>query len=155
MTWPDYIVIVLVIGVGLAESRRGFVTAFFDLLGVVITVEIAGAVYRQIASPSLSYTWSYIVCVLIGVVVIAGATSLLKRQTQMDIGSFDTALAGLLGVFSALALAHATYGAVVIQYGMNHEIYAGSALAGQIYELNGIHGFLAFMGKIGTTEVAQ
>lgn len=156
MTWPDFIVIVLCILLGILEAQRGFVVAFLDMLGVLLTVEIAPAAYMNLTrSGSLSHVAAYLICIGIGIAITATATTLLRRQTQFDIGSFDSALAGLFGIITALILSHAVYGAVVLGYGMASPVYANSAFAAQIYELRGVHGFLGFMGKIGTTEIAK
>lgn len=156
MTWPDFIVIVLCILIGVAEAQRGFVVAFLDMLGVLLTVEIAPAVYLNLtASGTLSPSTAYLICIGVGTAITATATTLLKRQTQFDIGSFDSALGGLFGIVVALILSHAMYGALVLAYGMGSYVYARSAFAGQIYELRAVHGFLSFMSKIGTTEIAK
>jgi uncharacterized membrane protein required for colicin V production len=155
MTWPDYVVIGLCIVLGMVQSRRGFLPAVADLAGCVLIVQIAPLFYHRFASESLSYAGAYLITVISAVVVLAVLTSLLKRYTQYDIGSFDGPLAGVAGIITALVLSHAMYGAVILAYGMNSEIYQGSAFAGQIYELQGWRGFLGFMSKVGTTDIAQ
>lgn len=155
MTWPDFLVIGLCVAMAIIESNRGFVPAFFGMIGAVLTVEIAPSVYTKLLSPSISYASAYIIAVLIGLVVVAVVTILLKRYAPTDIGSFDSPLAGLIGIFTALVIGHAIYGAVILGYGgKTADVYANSALAGQIYDLNGVHGFLDFMGRIGTTDIA-
>lgn len=156
MTWPDFVTIGLCILLGIVESKRGFVPAFFAMIGVIITIEIAAATYTSLVSPSLSYASAYLLVVLIGVVVVAALTILLKRYAPTDIGSFDSSLAGLIGIVTGLVLAHAMFGAIILAYGSKlAPVYANSALAGQVYELRAYHGFLDFMGRIGTTDVAR
>lgn len=155
MTWPDFAAIGLCIAMGIVESKRGFLPAISALLGAVLVVQIAGSTYRQLF-PGLSYASAYTVTVLIGFAIVAVLTILLKRYVPTDIGSFDSPLAGIIGIFTGLVMAHAMYGAVILGYGgQNAPVYANSALAGQIYELNGWHGFLDFMGRIGSTDVAE
>lgn len=155
MTWPDYAAIGLCIVMAIVESKRGFVPAFCALLGAILVVQIAGSAYRQLF-PGLPYATAYIVTVLIGFAIVATLTILLKRYAPTDIGSFDSPLGGVIGVFTALVMAHAMYGAVILAYGgQTAPVYANSALAGQIYELKGWHGFLDFMGRIGSTDVAK
>ncbi len=155
MTWPDLIVIVLCILLGILEAQRGFIVAFLDMLGVFLTVEIAPAAYLNLTrSGSLSNVAAYLICIGIGVAITAIVTTLLKRQTQFDIGSFDSALGGIFGIIIALFLSHAMYGALILAYGAQNPVYANSAFAPQIFELQGLKGFLRFMGKIGTTEIA-
>lgn len=156
MTWPDFVTIGLCVVMAIVESKRGFVPAFLAMIGVVLTVQIAGTSYRHLF-PGMSLASAYVVTVLIGVVIVAVATILVKRYAPTDIGSFDSPLAGLVGVFTGLVLSHVLYGAVILgsRGGMQAPVYAHSALAGQIYELNGIHGFLNFMGRIGSSDVAQ
>jgi len=157
MTWPDFVVIVLCIALGLVESKRGFVVAFFDMIGCVLIVEISGSTYQRFVSPSMSYAGAYVMCVVIGIVVIGALTTVLQRQTRMDIGSFDNSLAGALGIVCALILSHAMYGAVILAEprGMQSAVYQGSAFAGQIYELRTWHSFMGFMGRVGTADVAK
>lgn len=155
MTWPDFVVIGLCIVLGMVQSRRGFLPAVADLAGCVLIIQIAPLFYLKFVSESLSYAGAYLLTVCIAVVVLAVITSLLKRYTQYDIGSFDSPLAGVAGIVAALVLSHAMYGAVILAQGTNSAVYAGSAFAGQIYELQGWRGFLEFMSKIGTTDIAQ
>jgi hypothetical protein len=155
MTWPDVVVIALCILLGVLESKRGFVVAICDMLGAILVVGVAGGIYLGFVSPSMSYCAAYLTCVGVGVVIVGVATTLLKRQAQTDIGSFDNSLASLLGVVSALVLSHALYGAVILAYGRQSPEYAGSGFAGQIYDLNAWHGFMGFMGKIGTTDIVK
>jgi hypothetical protein len=156
MTWPDIVTIGLCIVMGIVESKRGFVPAFFAMVGAVLTVEIAGSSYRRLVSPSLSYASAYAVAVLIGFAIAAVVTILFKRFAPTDIGSFDSPLGGLIGVFTALVMAHALFGVVILASGGRAApAYANSLLAGQIYDLNGIHGFLNFMARIGSTSIAE
>lgn len=155
MTWPDFVTIGLCVVLAIVESKRGFVPAFFGLVGAVLTVEIAGSSYRHLF-PGLSYVSAYLATVLIGFVIVAILTILLKRYAPTDIGSFDSPLAGIIGIVTGLVMAHALYGAVILgSGGMNAPAYANSALGAQVYELRGWHGFLDFMGRIGSTKVAE
>lgn len=156
MTWPDFVTIGLCIALGILESRRGFVPAFFAMIGMILTVEIAGASYTRLVSPSISYLAAYVIAITIGTVVVAISTTLIQRYAPTDIGSFDNSLGGLIGIFTGLVIAHALYGAVILGYGSKAaEVYAHSALAGQIYELRSVHSFLDFMSRIGTTSLAE
>ena len=157
MTWPDFVTIGLCLVMGIVESKRGFVSALFAMIGAILTVEIAPVIYHKFHSPSVSWASAYLIAVLIGFTVTAVVTIVLKRYAPTDIGSFDSPLGGALGVFTALVMAHAMFGAIVLGYadGKLAPVYANSALAGQIYELNGVHGFLHFMATIGSTEAAN
>lgn len=157
MTWPDFVTIGLCVAMGTIESRRGFVPAFFALVGAVLTVEIAGSAYTRLVSPGVSYCSAYVIAILIGFAITAVLTVLLKRYAPTDIGSFDSPLAGLLGIVTGLVMAHALYGAVILGYqgGRDAVVYANSAFAGQVYELRGWHGFLDFMSRVGTSRVAE
>jgi hypothetical protein len=156
MTWPDFVTIGLCIALGIVESKRGFVPAALAMIGAVLVVEIAGSAYRALF-PGLTYATAYSVTVLIGLIVVAVLTSLLKRYAPTDIGSFDSPLAGLMGVISALIVAHALYGAVILAApgGMAAPVYANSAFGPQLYELSGWHAFMDFMGRIGSTNAAE
>lgn len=156
MTWPDFVTIGLCIALAIVESKRGFVPAFLAMLGAVVTVEIAGSAYRALF-PGLSYAAGYSTTALIGFAIVAILTVLVKRYAPTDIGSFDSPLAGVLGIVTALVMAHALYGAIILgsPAGMNAPAYANSGLGGQVYELRGWHGFLDFMARIGSTDVAR
>lgn len=155
MTWPDFITIGLCIVMGIAESKRGFVPAFFAMVGSVLVVELAGPAYRQLF-PGLTYATGYAVTVIIGFAIVAVLTILLKRYAPTDIGSFDSPLGGVMGIITALVMAHAMYGTVILASpgGMTAPVYANSALGASIYELRGWHAFLDFMSRIGSTNVA-
>jgi hypothetical protein len=156
MTWPDFVTIGLCIVMGMVESKRGFVPAFFAMVGAILTVEIASGAYRSLF-PGLTYCQGYVATVLIGFVIVGVATFLLKRYAPTDIGSFDSPLAGVAGIVTGIVIAHAMYGAVILGYagGTQAPVYANSAFAGSIYELRGWHGFMNFMGRVGTTRVAE
>jgi preprotein translocase subunit SecG len=156
MTWPDFVAIGLCIAMGIVESKRGFVPAFFALVGAVLVVEMAGPAYRSLF-PGMSYCAGYATTVLIGFAIVAILTILLKRYAPTDIGAFDSPLAGIIGAFTGLVMAHALYGIVILgsPQGMNAAVYANSGLGAQIYELRGWHGFLDFMGRIGSSHVAE
>jgi hypothetical protein len=47
------------------------------------------------------------------------------------------------------------YGALILAFGRQAPVLAESAFIGQIYDLNAVHSFLGFMGRVGTTEVAR
>lgn len=157
MTWPDFVTIGLCIVMGIVESKRGFVPAFCAMIGAVLTVGIAASTYTNLVSPSLTYCSAYVVAILIGFVIVAVLTILLKRYAPTDIGSFDSPLAGIIGIFTGLIMAHALYGAVILGYhgGQTAPVYANSAFAGQVYELRSWHAFMDFMGRVGTTRVAE
>ncbi|MBU0606516.1 MAG: hypothetical protein KKI08_01465 [Armatimonadetes bacterium] len=155
MTWPDFVTIGLCIALGIVESKRGFVPAALAMIGLVLVIEIAGASYRSLF-PGMSYAGGYATTVIIGIVIVAILTVLVKRYAPTDIGSFDSPLAGVLGIVSALIIAHALYGAVILSspQGMNAPVYANSAFGASLYELRGWHAFLDFMGRIGSSDVA-
>ena len=100
MTWPDFVTIGLCTALGISESKRGFVPAFMAMIGAILVVEIAGPMYRSLF-PGLTYVTAYSVTVVIGLIVVGVLTSLLMRYAPTDIGSFDSPLAGVLGVVSA------------------------------------------------------
>jgi len=156
MTWPDFVTIGLCIVMAIVESKRGFVPAFLAMLGAVLVVEIAGTAYRSLF-PGLSLAAAYSTTVIIGFAIVAILTILLKRYAPTDIGSFDSPLAGVMGIVTALIMAHALYGVVILSSpaGMSAPVYANSGLGAQVYELRGWHGFLDFMGRIGSTDVAR
>jgi hypothetical protein len=156
MTWPDFVTIGLCIVMAIVESKRGFVPALLAVVGAALVVETAGSAYRSLF-PGLSYSAGYAATVIIGLAIVAVLTILLKRYAPTDIGSFDSPLGGVLGIVTALIMAHALYGAVILSssQGMNTPAYANSGLGAQIYELQGWRGFLDFMARIGSTDVAR
>lgn len=153
MTWPDFVTIGLCILLAFVESKRGFVASLLDMIGAVLVLEVAASAYWHMHS--LSYVSAYLLLIGLGILIVAVATTLFKRYTEMDIGALDSSLAGLLGIFTGLLLAHAMYGAVILAYGRNAQVYRGSLLAGQVYDLNAVHSFLRFMGRIGSANIAS
>jgi uncharacterized membrane protein required for colicin V production len=156
MTWPDFVAIGLCLVMGVVESKRGFVPAFCAMIGVLLTVEIAGSTYQHLVSPSLSYASAYVVAVLIGLVVVGIVTVLIQRYAPTDIGSFDSSMGGLIGIFTGLLMSHAMYGAVILAAGgETAPVFAHSALGRQIYDLDGVHAFLDFMHHLGGSDVTD
>jgi len=156
MTWPDFVTIGLCIVMGIVESKRGFVPAFFAMVGAVLVVEVAGPTYRGLF-PGLTFASGYAATVLIGFAIVAVLTILLKRYAPTDIGSFDSPLGGVMGIITALVMAHALYGTIILASpgGMTAPVYASSALGASVYELRGWHAFLDFMSRIGSSNVAE
>ena len=155
MTWPDFVTIVLVIGIGAIESKRGFVPAVIDMIGMVLVLSIVGSVYRNMVSPTFTAGNAFLVALIIGIIVLGVISTLAKRYTQIDIGSFDSALAGIFGLVTGLIISHAVFHYVIISEGAQSATYVGSVMAGQVYELRAVHSFLDFMGRIGTSDIAR
>ena len=87
MTWPDFVTVGLCLVMAILESKRGFVPAFFAMIGAILTVEIAASVYQKLVSPSISYASANVIAVLIGFGLVTVATTRGFARFMNRIGS--------------------------------------------------------------------
>jgi uncharacterized membrane protein required for colicin V production len=156
MTWPDYVLIGLCLVIGFVESKRGFVAAICDMIGLIVLIKVVAAFYTRLV-PQFSYMQAYLICLIVGLAIVVLISSLIKRYTQTDIGSFDQPLAGVLGLVNACILGHALYAIVILGFGgKDGAVYMGSVFAPQIYDLTTWNAFMDFMtNKVGSPDIAK
>lgn len=134
MTWLDLVTIVICSAVVVVEAARGFVPAMIDLIGVLVLLSMAGGGGVGVSGPSPGRAGTYLAIVVVGAAVIATASTLFNKYTKWDIGPFDRALAGLMGVGTGIALSHAAFDAALLAYGASHPALAHSLLRAEVYE---------------------
>ncbi len=155
MTWLDFLTIALCVLIMVIEVKRGAVCAIIDTVGVWIALKIATFSYQAIASPQFSYAAAYLTIFLVIVAVTATTSTLLQRQLKSDLGPFDSAIACALGLLIGLFFSHIAFGFIHLHFGETYPAFASSVFRGQVYELRALKGFLRFMHRIGSTDVAD
>jgi uncharacterized membrane protein required for colicin V production len=139
MTWLDLITIALFVLFGVVETKRGFFPAAIDLLAGVLGLTIAKAWAPLLTSALGSESTAFLVLFAVVVVLTGVGSSLVDAYTKWDIGAFDSALAGVLGVVVGLVLAHGAYHAATVAGGHVANVAAGSLLTPEVYELRTAH----------------
>jgi len=139
MTWIDVASVALFVVVGVVEAKRGFLPAAVDLclmlLGLNLCKQLTGAVASSLGSRAMAFGLLLLLCVIVAAV----ASSLIDRHTKWEIGPFDSAAGGIVGVVVGLAVAHGVYHAVALSGAGGHALVARSLLAPEIYELRAMH----------------
>jgi hypothetical protein len=149
MTWIDVTSVALFVTVGVVEAKRGFFPAAIDLCLVLLGLNLCKLLTGVVASPLGSRATAFGVLFLFCVVVTAVASSLIDTYTKWEIGSFDSAVAGIVGVVVGLAVAHGVYHMVALTGAGGHALVGRSLLAPEIYELRTIHGIGDLLRHLG------
>ena len=154
MTWLDFLTIALCVLIVVIEVKRGAVCAIIDTVGVWLALKIAAFSYEGISSAQFSDSAAYLTIFLVLVAATVTISTLLQRQLKSDLGPFDSTIACALGLLVGLFFSHIAFGFTHLHFGENYQAYAASALRGQVYELHAVKGFLNFMHRIGSSDVA-
>ncbi len=152
MTWLDLLTIIICSAVAVIEATRGFTAALLDLIGVVVVLHVAGAVRPALGATETAQTVSFLVVVVVGSGVVVACSTLIDKYTKWDIGPFDRALAGLLGVGTGIALSHAAFDAVLLAAGSQHPAFAQSLLRAEIYEFRTAKALAQYLQHLGGGE---
>ena len=155
MTSLDFLTVALCVLIMVIEVKRGAICAIIDTIGIWIALKIATFAYPGISSPQFSPSAAYLTIFLVLVAVTVTISTLLQRQFGSDLGPLDSTIACVLGLLVGLFFSHIAFGFTHLHFGENCQAYAASAFRGQVYELHAIKGFLNFMHRIGTTDVAR
>ncbi|MFQ6132896.1 MAG: CvpA family protein [Armatimonadota bacterium] len=148
MTWVDTAVVVLCTGIALLEARRGFLAAALDLAGIVVVTMVATR-YSADLTGSLSPGIAFLVLfVLLAAAVVAGV-KFANDALKFDIGPFDSALAGLIGVATGVSVSYALCEFLNLNAGGTSAAVAGSVLAPQVHDFRLYHGLIAFLRRLG------
>ncbi len=154
MTWLDFLTIGLCLIMMVIEVKRGAVCAIIDTVGIWIGLKIAALSFQGMSSPQFSQSAAYLTIFLVFAAVTIVISSLVQRQLKSDLGPFDSTIAAVLGLFVGLCFSHVSFGFSALHFGVEYKAFADSAMRGQVYELHAIRGFLDFMSRIGSSDVA-
>ncbi len=155
MTWLDFLTIALCVLIMVIEVKRGAACAIIDTVGIWIALKIATFSYEGISSAQFSRSAAYLTIFLVLVAVTVTISTLVQRQLNAELGPLDSTIACALGVLVGLFFSHIAFGFSQLHFGENYQAYAASAFRGQVYELHALKGFLNFMYRIGSTDVAR
>lgn len=148
MTWVDIVVVVLCVGIALLEARRGFFAAALNLAALIAVAGVAVKFSGQLTaslSPGVAFLVLY---VLLGAAAVTGA-NFASHALKLDIGPFDHALAGAVGIASGVAVSYALCEFLNLSAGGTHPAVAGSLLGAQVHEFRAYHSVLNFLRGLG------
>lgn len=150
MTWVDCVIVVACVLIAAVEARRGFLPAVLDLAALIIVsiivktygTSLAGVTgFSSGASVALIYLF-------LAAAAITGA-KFASDAINFDIGPFDSAIAGVLGVFTGIAVGYGLVHTLILIGGADHPAVAGSLLAPEVHEFRSYHKVLDFLQALG------
>jgi hypothetical protein len=149
MTWLDLLTVALFVLVGFVEAKRGAVPAAADLCVGLIGVGLAKTLTPGLAVSVGSEATAFLL-LFVGVVAVAVVASwLLDTYTKWEIGPYDSAVAGAIGVVSGLVLAHGVFHAAVVAGGGLEALAQRSLLAPEVYDLRTLHAIGDLLRNLG------
>jgi hypothetical protein len=148
MTWLDVASVALLVIVGWVEAKRGFSPAAIDLclllIGLNLAKSLTGAA-AQFGSQTAAFSVFFV-----GAVLVTGvASSVIDSYTKWEIGPYDSAGAGVVGVVVGLVAAHALYHAMALHGHGGQALVGRSLLAPEIYDLRAIHALGDMLRNLG------
>jgi hypothetical protein len=150
MTWIDVASVALFVTVGVVEAKRGFFPAVIDLCLVLVGLNLAQTLTGTVASPLGSRAAAFGLLFLFCVVVAAVTSSLVDKYTKWEIGPYDGAAAGIVGVVVGLGVAHGLYHVVALHGAGGHALVVRSLLAPEIYDLRTLHSIGDMLRNLGS-----
>jgi len=150
VTWIDCVIVVICVLIAIIEARRGFLPAALDLIGLIIVSVIVTTQGTSLAGATgLSTGLSVVVMyVLLAASVITGA-KFASDALNFDIGPFDSAIAGLLGVFIGGVVSYGLVHSLTILGGTDQPAIANSLLAPEVYQFRTYHKAVSFLQGLG------
>jgi hypothetical protein len=150
MTWLDVTVVALFVVVGFVEAKRGAVPAAVDLFLVLTGLSLAKVLTRSVGSIGGSEAIPFLAFMFGAVVISAAASTLIDMHTKWDIGPFDAAAAGVLGVIAGLVLGHAAFHAATLAGGDTAITASKSLLVIEVYDLRTFDALTDMLHNLGT-----
>jgi len=150
MNWLDIVLMVLIVGVAIVGTVRGFGRTAFDALGLYAALWSAATLAPMLAShvslhagePGVNQSWAFgILFVLFGALML-GLAWYVQGMTQWNAGMFDKLLGMAAGVAAGTILAHGIVSALVTS-DPNREASAAIVTQGtvgnELYSFPGYH----------------
>lgn len=150
MQWTDWATILLTLGLGLVESRRGALTVLVDIAGILIALVVAEMLYPSFISEAASAVLAYVL-VFAGVTVLTILVSWhVQLATARLVGPIDMVLAGGAGILVGLAVSYALYHIVWLDQGSAYPPFADSILRPVVHDLTWYHSLVERLTPTGT-----
>ena len=150
MTWVDCAIVAACVLIAIVEARRGFLPAALDLAGLIVVSIIVTTYGTSLAGATGLGTAGSVVFIylFLAAAVVTGA-KFASDAINFDIGPFDSAIAGVLGVFSGLVVGYGLVHALILLGGAEQPVIAGSLLAPEVHEFRTFFRVLNFLRRLG------
>jgi hypothetical protein len=149
MTWLDLLTVALFVLVGFVEAKRGAVPAAADLCVGLVGIGLAKRLAPNLAAWVGSQTTAFLLLLVSVVAAAVVASWLLDTYTKWEIGPYDAAVAGAVGVVSGLVLAHGVFHAAMVSGGGLEALAEKSLLAPEVYHLQTLHAIGDLLRNLG------
>ena len=150
MTWLDVTAVALFVVVGVVEAKRGAIPAAIDLVLALMGLGLAKSLTQSVGAVGGTEAWPFLGSMFLVIVVAAVTSTLVDTHTKWDIGPFDAAAAGVLGVITGLVLGHAVFHAAILSGGHTASIAGNSLLVVEVYDLRTLHALGNMLRNLGT-----
>lgn len=146
MQWTDWVTICFALFFGLAEARRGLLAALVDVVGIMIGIRAAEALYPHFVSEAAAPVTAYGL-VFAGVLVVTFLASWqIQTATARITSPIDLAMAGLVGAVAGLCMGYVLFHALYIAHGDSYPAYADSVLRPIVHDLTWYDSLMVRLG---------
>jgi hypothetical protein len=135
MEYTDWATIALIIGGVIVEARRGSLTAWVGVTGVVVAYRLAVYLYPHVFTNMLAAHDSFLVLFCMLMVPVMFLSMAVKKATEKYMASIDFILGGLGGAISGMVLAGAIFEYLVLANGPSYPAFAHSLFRPIVYNL--------------------
>lgn len=135
MEFTDWVTIALIIGGIVLESRRGSLTAWIDVAGVIVAYRAATFLYPQMLTDVLSPQNSFLLVFGMIMVAVLFTSMYIRSTTQKFMTSIDYVLGGLGGAVTALVLSAVLFQYILVAFGSTDPWFAKSVFRPVVYNV--------------------
>jgi threonine/homoserine efflux transporter RhtA len=135
MAFTDWVTVALILGGIVLESRRGSLTAWVDVIGVIVAYKAASYLYPQMFTNALPAQSSF--AVLFGMVMVPVIFLSMNVSHAMEkyMVSIDFFLGGLGGAMSGMVLSAVMFEYIVLGHGYSAPEFAQSIFRPIVFDL--------------------
>ena len=150
MTWVDGVIVVVCVLIAVLEARRGFLPAALDLAGLIIVSIIVTNYGISLSTATGLGTRAGVIFIylFLAAAAITGA-KFASDAISFDIGPFDSAMAGVLGVLTGVVVGYGLVHTILLLWGVDHPAIAGSLLAPEVHDFRTFKRLLDFLHGLG------
>ncbi|MGD9518317.1 MAG: CvpA family protein [Armatimonadota bacterium] len=139
MQWTDWAAIVLCLGSGFVESRRGTLTALVDVAGIVIALKMADFLYPEFVSEVATPLTAYLMVFVAVVILVFLLSWQVQASTAKVLSPVDVVLASCMGTAVGLIFAYALFRILYVGLGRDYAPFDESILRPFVYDLTWFH----------------
>ncbi len=135
MVFTDWVTVALILGGVVFESRRGSLTAWIDVIGVIAAYRAAALLYPQMFTNALPAQSSFAVVFGMVMVPVFFLSMSVKRATEKYMTSIDFFLGGLGGAVGGLVMAAVMFEYIMLGHGHSDPAFADSVFRPIVFDL--------------------